>query len=59
MGTYYDAEFRNEPNTDWSLADNRRWAEAIRNKWKKGPEDSPMEIPLVAAGEEIFNQSTI
>jgi RHH-type proline utilization regulon transcriptional repressor/proline dehydrogenase/delta 1-pyrroline-5-carboxylate dehydrogenase len=54
MGTYYDAEFRNEPNTDWSLADNRSWAEAIRKKWKKGPEDSPLEIPLVVAGEEIF-----
>jgi len=54
MGTYYDAEFRNEPNTDWSLADNRRWAEAIRNKWEKGPEDSAVEIPLVVAGHEIF-----
>ena len=34
-GTYHDAEFKNEPNTDWSLAANRRWAEDICSKWKK------------------------
>jgi len=55
MGTYYEAEFKNEPNTDWSLAANRKWADKIRKKWKKGPQDKPMEIPLVAAGEEIFD----
>jgi RHH-type proline utilization regulon transcriptional repressor/proline dehydrogenase/delta 1-pyrroline-5-carboxylate dehydrogenase len=53
LGTYYDGEFKNEPNTDWSLAANRNWAEQIRQKWKKSPEDKPQEIPLVVAGEEI------
>jgi RHH-type proline utilization regulon transcriptional repressor/proline dehydrogenase/delta 1-pyrroline-5-carboxylate dehydrogenase len=48
------SEFTNEPNTDWSLADNRKWAARIRQKWKKRPEDAPVEIPLVVAGEEIF-----
>jgi RHH-type proline utilization regulon transcriptional repressor/proline dehydrogenase/delta 1-pyrroline-5-carboxylate dehydrogenase len=54
MGTFYDGKFSNEPDTDWSLAANRKWAEAIREKWKKGPDDKPMEIPLVVAGKEIY-----
>ena len=54
MGTYYEVEFRNEPNTDWSLISNRKWAEEIRQKWKMGPGDNPLEIPLVVAGKEIF-----
>ena len=48
------SEFRNEPNTDWSLADNRKWAGRIRQKWKKRAEDDPIEIPLVIGGEEIL-----
>jgi len=58
MGTYYDAEFKNEPNTDWSLAANRRWAKDIRRKWHKNPGDSPIGIPLVVAGEKIFTSRT-
>jgi RHH-type proline utilization regulon transcriptional repressor/proline dehydrogenase/delta 1-pyrroline-5-carboxylate dehydrogenase len=54
MGSYHDTEFRNEPNTDWSLEVNRRWSESIRRNWKKSPEDSPVDIPLVVAGEKIF-----
>jgi RHH-type proline utilization regulon transcriptional repressor/proline dehydrogenase/delta 1-pyrroline-5-carboxylate dehydrogenase len=56
MGTYYENEFKNEPNTDWSLAANRRWAEDIRRRWKKSAEDRPLDIPLVVAGEKIFNR---
>ena len=54
MGTFFNSEFKNEPNTDWSLAANRKWAETIRQKWKKSPHDNPVEIPLVIGGEEIF-----
>ncbi len=53
-GTYYQGEFSNEADTDWSLAANRHWAEAIRAKWKKVPEDGPIEIPMVIAGEEVY-----
>jgi len=53
MGTYHRAEFNNEPNTDWSLAANRRWAQDIRRKWKKNPEDLPGKIPLVVAAERL------
>jgi RHH-type proline utilization regulon transcriptional repressor/proline dehydrogenase/delta 1-pyrroline-5-carboxylate dehydrogenase len=52
--SYLTSEFKNEPNTDWSLASNRKWAAAIRQKWKKSPADTPLDIPLVIAGEEIF-----
>ena len=59
MGTYNTGEFENEPNTDWSLAANRQWAENIRQKWKRSPQDAPIEIPLVVAGEEIFESRRI
>ncbi|CAB1076895.1 Proline dehydrogenase (EC / Delta-1-pyrroline-5-carboxylate dehydrogenase (EC [Olavius algarvensis Delta 1 endosymbiont] len=53
-GTYYEAQFQNEPNTDWSLTGNRQWAAEIRKKWQKQPGDEPMEIPLVVNGQEVF-----
>jgi RHH-type proline utilization regulon transcriptional repressor/proline dehydrogenase/delta 1-pyrroline-5-carboxylate dehydrogenase len=53
-GTYAEAQFKNEANTDWSLAANRKWAEEIRKKWKKQPGDAPLKIPLVVDGQEIF-----
>ena len=56
MGTYHDTEFRNEPNTDWSLSANRRWAEDIRRRWEKSPENSPEEIPVVVSGEKIVKR---
>ena len=48
------SEFKNEPNTDWSLAGNRKWAANIRQKWKKIPADTPVDIPLIIGGEEMF-----
>ncbi len=53
-GTYYENEFNNEPDTDWSLAANRTWAESIRKKWFKHADDKPINIPIVAAGQEIY-----
>ncbi len=52
-GTFYEGEFTNEPDTDWSLSANRKWAESIRDKWKKRAEDKPEEIPLMIGGKEI------
>lgn len=54
-GTFYEDEFENEPDTDWALQANRRWADEIRIKWKKGKDDKPYEIPLVIAGEEVYS----
>lgn len=47
-----EAAFRNEPNTDWSLASNRAWAAAIRDRWRRAPGAPPLSVPLVIAGEE-------
>jgi RHH-type proline utilization regulon transcriptional repressor/proline dehydrogenase/delta 1-pyrroline-5-carboxylate dehydrogenase len=55
VGTYYQGEFNNEPDTDWSLPANRRWAEGIRKKWMKSERADPVEIPLVVAGKEVYD----
>ncbi len=47
-------KFRNEPDTDWALPQNSRWAEQIVART-----ESPIaEIPLVLAGEEKRSGST-
>lgn len=51
-GTFFENAFTNEPDTDWSLPANRRWAEEIRLRWKKQKGVPPLLIPLVIAGEE-------
>ena len=62
MESHFTSKFKNEPNTDWSLAANRRWAEGIRQKWKKSPEDNRLDIldiPLVIGGEEFFRDREV
>ena len=53
MGTFFEGEFNNEPDTDWSLPANRRWAEEIRARWMKTTDDAPLQIPLVVDGREV------
>ena len=53
VGAYHSGEFSNEPDTDWSLAANREWAQGVREKWRKGPDEPALEIPLVVGGREI------
>lgn len=45
------AHFENEPDADFSLPQNRIWAQKIISKWKNYKGDP---IPLVIAGEEIL-----
>ncbi len=59
MGTFFDNEFINEPDTDWSSPENRQWSEEIRDKWMKKQGDIPIEIPVVVGGEEIFENRDI
>lgn len=59
MGTFHDNEFKNEPDTDWSLAANRRWAEGIREKWCRAPGDDPTDIPLVIGDREILEDRRV
>jgi RHH-type proline utilization regulon transcriptional repressor/proline dehydrogenase/delta 1-pyrroline-5-carboxylate dehydrogenase len=45
-----ETPFHNEPDTDFSLAENRKWAEEIFKEWefKEVP-----RVPLMIAGEEM------
>ncbi len=52
--TLYRNSFTNEPDTDWSLTANRKWAETIRNKWMKTSTARPVQIPVVVSGQEVF-----
>lgn len=45
--------FRNEPDTNFDLRQNRLWAYEIRNKWKKTSQDTPYLIPL-QIGEKLY-----
>ncbi len=42
--------FQNEPDTDWSLPQNRRWAEKILQEWSQKRIEP---IPLVIGGQSI------
>jgi RHH-type proline utilization regulon transcriptional repressor/proline dehydrogenase/delta 1-pyrroline-5-carboxylate dehydrogenase len=43
-----DAPFANEPDTDWTLAANRRWIEDVVARWRARP---PEVVPLQVAGQ--------
>jgi len=58
-GTLHEREFRNEPNTDWSLAANRRWAGSIRDRWKMNADCSPLQVPVVVSGMELSENREI
>ena len=50
-----DAKFANEPNTDWALLQHSEWAESIIAEWKPRHSERAGEVPLVIAGEEIWD----
>lgn len=44
--------FENEPDTDFDLIPNRKWADEIRKKWMKSAKDKAYQIP-VQVGEKL------
>jgi RHH-type transcriptional regulator, proline utilization regulon repressor / proline dehydrogenase / delta 1-pyrroline-5-carboxylate dehydrogenase len=54
ISSYYQNHFTNEADTDWSLAANRKWAEKIRSKWLRSAADTPIKIPVVLGGNDLF-----
>lgn len=48
--------FENEADTDWSLLQNRQWAEKVVNNWKNR-KHSP--VPLVIGGKEMTTDSSM
>ncbi len=51
--------FINEPDTDFSLPQNSDWAAQIIAQWKPRCGPQAPEVPLIVAGEEIFEQRSI
>jgi RHH-type proline utilization regulon transcriptional repressor/proline dehydrogenase/delta 1-pyrroline-5-carboxylate dehydrogenase len=45
--------FDNEPDTDFSLNQNLRWADELLARWKDRTGDAAADIPVVVAGEEL------
>jgi RHH-type transcriptional regulator, proline utilization regulon repressor / proline dehydrogenase / delta 1-pyrroline-5-carboxylate dehydrogenase len=50
----FDIPFSNEPDTDWSLPQNQKWAQAIINEWSSKQHNT---VPLVIGGRLIFAAS--
>jgi RHH-type transcriptional regulator, proline utilization regulon repressor / proline dehydrogenase / delta 1-pyrroline-5-carboxylate dehydrogenase len=46
--------FSNEPDTDWSLAQNGKWAEEVIGRWRTKCDTQAPAVPLVVAGDEII-----
>ena len=48
-----NSRFINEPDTDWALPQNGKWAEAILERWQPRRDQAAAEVPLVITGQEI------
>jgi RHH-type proline utilization regulon transcriptional repressor/proline dehydrogenase/delta 1-pyrroline-5-carboxylate dehydrogenase len=46
-------QFRNEPDTDFSLEQNDLWAAELVERWTRDTAENPIEIPLLVAGDEV------
>ncbi len=51
--------FLNEPDSDWSLPQNTRWAEAIVETWRPRCGAAAVDVPLAIGGEEILSDRPI
>jgi RHH-type transcriptional regulator, proline utilization regulon repressor / proline dehydrogenase / delta 1-pyrroline-5-carboxylate dehydrogenase len=47
--------FKNEPDTNFDLKQNRLWADKIRENWKKSATDKPYQIPVQVGDKEFFS----
>lgn len=46
-------QFRNEPNTDFSLLQNAQWAEGLVERWHQQTLEQPANLPLEIAGAPV------
>jgi RHH-type proline utilization regulon transcriptional repressor/proline dehydrogenase/delta 1-pyrroline-5-carboxylate dehydrogenase len=51
--------FQNEPDTDFALPHHADWAQSIIETWRDRHGPSALEVPLVVAGREIFEDRPI
>lgn len=52
------AEFKNEPDTDFSLLPNVQWAESLIDSWSDRHGNRATDIPLVIDGRDIYDDRT-
>ncbi len=52
-GTFHTYRFENEPDTDFILEANRKWAHKICERWKKAPGDDLPTVPVVVGGKDL------
>jgi RHH-type proline utilization regulon transcriptional repressor/proline dehydrogenase/delta 1-pyrroline-5-carboxylate dehydrogenase len=52
-------QFKNEPDTDFSLVQNSDWAEQLVERWKKKTLEQPTELPLEIAGNMISGERRV
>ena len=51
--------FKNESDTDFSLPQNIRWADAISEKWKNISKNGGFHASAVVGGEDIASQNSV
>ena len=51
--------FRNEPDTDFALPQHVDWARSIVDNWRNRHGEHALEVPLVVAGREIFEDREV
>ena len=52
-------DFANAPDTDWSLPANSDWGAEIIARWQPRHGDHAAQVPLVIAGEEIYDDREV
>jgi RHH-type transcriptional regulator, proline utilization regulon repressor / proline dehydrogenase / delta 1-pyrroline-5-carboxylate dehydrogenase len=50
----FEAPFENEPDTDFSLPQNRKWAEELSKSWEKKKIE---DLPIAIGGELLFENT--
>lgn len=54
-----ESTFQNEPDTDFDLPANKKWAEGIRNKWKNSLDGGKfLKIPVQVGEDQIWSEKT-
>lgn len=52
-------QFKNEPDTDFSLPHNSQWAETLVERWSRQTLENPADLPLEIAGEAVTDSRRV
>jgi len=56
QSSYISGKFKNEPDTDFILPNNKIWAQNIKEKWMKDSNFKADIIPVVVGGKDITKE---